>query len=134
MNSTRVLLAEDNPADVLLVRSALQRKNVDCDLHVLCDGAEALDYIAAVEQGSAPLPALFLLDLNLPKHTGGEVLARLRQSPACSSVPVVIMTSSSSPRDQELVTQLGIACYFRKPTDLSQFMEIGDIVAALLHP
>ncbi|MBL8216455.1 MAG: PAS domain S-box protein [Bryobacterales bacterium] len=134
MNNTRILLAEDNPADVLLVRSALQRRNIDCDLHVVSDGAEALDYIAAIEQGSAPLPALLLLDLNLPKHTGSEVLAHLRQSPACSAVPVVIMTSSSSPRDQELVTQLGIARYFRKPTDLNQFMEIGDIVAALLLP
>ena len=129
----RVLLAEDNPADVLLVRSALECNNLTCDLHVLTDGAEALDYIAATEQGSAPIPALLLLDLNLPKHTGGEVLARLRQSPVCARVPVVVMTSSPSPRDKDLVTQLGISCYFRKPTDLNQFLRIGDIVRQLLQ-
>lgn len=132
MHLPRVLLVEDNPADVLLVQSALQWTNVSCDLHALSDGAEALDYIASVEQGAAPLPALLLLDLNLPKHGGGEVLARLRQSPSCGQLPVVVMTSSSSPRDKELVTALGISHYFRKPTDLNQFMEIGTIVGAIL--
>jgi CheY-like chemotaxis protein len=125
----RILLAEDNEADVLLVRYALQAHNVLHQLHVIGDGAKAIDFIVKIgTPDSAPRPDLMLLDLNLPTADGAEVLREFRKHPQCSSTPVIIVTSSDAPKDRARVAALGISHYFRKPSDWDAFMRLGEVV------
>jgi CheY-like chemotaxis protein len=127
-----VLLADDNPSDVYLIREALREHSVDCDLRVAGDGRDAIDIISGentdVNVGGL---SLIILDLNLPRHDGIEILQRLRDSPNLN-VPVVVLTSSDSPRDRLMATQLGAARYLRKPSNLNEFLELGAIFKELL--
>jgi CheY-like chemotaxis protein len=127
-----VLLADDNPSDVYLIREALREHSVDCELRVAGDGRETMDILsgenADVNLGSL---SLIILDLNLPRHDGIEILQRLRDSPHIN-VPVVVLTSSDSPRDRLMATQLGAARYLRKPSNLNEFLELGAIFKELL--
>lgn len=129
----RIVLVEDAEPDVFLVREALQRAGLESDLEVLDDGEKAVDFIDKLEQDPAvPRPHLVLLDLNLPKKSGSQVLERVRQSPACEDVPVVILTSSESPVDKERAAQLKATEYFKKPSRLDEFMKLGPLVRDLL--
>jgi len=128
-----VLLVEDNPADANLVEEALFEAKVDCGLEVVADGSRAIDYIRTVERGDVPVPDLVLLDLNLPRISGEQVLERLRASHACARVKVLIVTSSNAPMDRQRVMQLGATDYFRKPSTLEQFLELGPRVRELLE-
>ena len=129
----QILLAEDNGADVVLIREALKGLKRGHDLVVVPDGEKAMDLIERIDQQElAPCPSLLLLDLNLPRRSGTEVLQRLRQSPKCCGIPVVILTSSEAPRDKESAKQLRADFYFRKPSDLTEFMKIREVVEALL--
>jgi CheY-like chemotaxis protein len=92
--SVRVLLADDNPADVLLVREALMLQPFQSELTVQPDGEQMLAFIDQIEAGQQPCPDVILLDLNLPRRTGEILLQRIRQSPPCLHVPIVIVTSS----------------------------------------
>jgi CheY-like chemotaxis protein len=131
----QILIVEDAEPDVLLVREALERAGLEFELRVLDDGEKASDFIDTLEQdGTTVCPHLVLLDLNLPKMTGGQVLRRLRQSPACGQVPVVILTSSDSPKDKAEARQLKATEYFRKPSRLDEFMRLGQVVRNLLAP
>ena len=127
-----VLLADDNPSDVYLIREALREHAVDCNLRVAGDGRDAMDIIsgenADVNVGSL---SLIILDLNLPRHDGIEILQRLRES-GNLNIPVVVLTSSDSPRDRLLATELGAARYLRKPSNLNEFLELGAIFKELL--
>lgn len=78
-------------------------------------------------------PQLLLLDLNLPKKSGVEILERVRRSPKCGHIPVIIVTSSNSPQDQAQIMRLGATRYFRKPMNYEQFMKVGDIVKEVLE-
>jgi CheY-like chemotaxis protein len=128
-----IILAEDNPADVGLVRAALHEHQVECDLRVISDGEEVLTFLEKIDQNSAlPCPDLFLLDLHLPKRDGSEILIRLRASERCGQTPVVILTSSDSPWDQETAQRNAALHYFRKPSSLSQFMRLGTIVKQIV--
>lgn len=130
----QIILAEDNPADVGLVRMALREHGVDCELRVISDGDEALSFINDLDLHSKrPCPDLMLLDLYLPKRDGREVLRHLRASERCAQTPVVIMTSSDSPSDREDAAN-NAAHYFRKPSSLGEFMELGTIVRAVIKP
>ena len=128
-----ILLAEDNPADVYLVREALREHGVDCALRVVSDGAEMLRMISSdqVRAGAVNL-GLIILDLNLPRHDGTEILERLRDTIELAGIPVVVLTSSDSPRDRTLASQLGAACYLRKPSSLEQFLTLGSVFKNLL--
>jgi CheY-like chemotaxis protein len=126
-------MAEDNDADVNLVREALKEYAVDCELTVAQDGANASDYIRKVADGRYPCPDMFLLDLNLPKADGHELFALIRASEACADAPVVILTSSDAPRDRDMAKALGASAYFRKPSDLMEFLEIGKIVRRIIE-
>jgi chemotaxis family two-component system response regulator Rcp1 len=126
-----VLVAEDNPGDVLLIREALKSERVDHKIVVQADGERMLRYIESIEAGDMPCPDLILLDLNLPKKNGHTLLARLRQSPVCGHIPVVIVTSSDSPNDRRAVAQLGATKYFRKPSDFDEFMRLGALIREL---
>jgi CheY-like chemotaxis protein len=112
------LLVEDNRADVFLVQQAIQIHQLELDLHVVSDGDQACEFIERAENDlePAPCPELVLLDLNLPRRSAKEVLKRLRQSPRCSTVPVVIITSSDLSNDRKELFALGANRYFRKPS------------------
>ena len=128
-----ILLAEDNPADVYLIREALKEHHVDCSVRVASDGQEVLRIIAGETSGdTAQRLRLIILDLNLPRHDGIEILERLRDTNTMSGVPVVILTSSDSPRDRLLASQLGATRYLRKPSSLEQFLDLGAVFKDLL--
>jgi CheY-like chemotaxis protein len=125
-----ILLAEDNPGDVFLVRRALEKHGlVKIELVVVEDGQAALRYIERVDaDGSLAAPSLALLDLNLPRATGGRILTKIRQSQRCNGIPIIIVTSSDSPLDRDSAAQLGATGYFQKPGDLAGFMQLGRVV------
>jgi two-component system response regulator len=121
-----ILLVEDNPDDVELTRIAFDEAKVANLLHVVSDGAEALDYLFArgkhADRDPAALPSLVLLDLNLPKVDGREVLQAIRANPATHKLPVVVLTTSAEPFDVEATYALGVNSYIRKPVDFEQFV------------
>jgi len=129
-----ILLAEDNPADVYLVREALREHRVDCTMRVASDGKEVLWILSPEQiQTQAKKLDLIILDLNLPRHDGIEILHRLREIAELAHIPVVVLTSSDSPRDREAANQLGAALYFRKPSSLAQFLSLGAVLKDLLE-
>lgn len=126
LRMVRILVAEDNPADIYLLREALSLAANDVDLLVVSDGEEALEYVQ--RQGRFPdaiVPDLVVLDLNLPKSDGSDVLRCIRETPIYAGVPVVVLTSSDSPRDRKLVEALGANCFITKPSDLDAFLALG---------
>jgi CheY-like chemotaxis protein len=125
-----ILLAEDNPGDVFLVRRALEKNGLrDVELVVVEEGQAALRYIERVDTDDSVFsPDLALLDLNLPRATGSRILTRIRQSRRCGTIPIIIVTSSDSPLDREAAAQLGATSYFQKPGDLAGFMLLGQVV------
>jgi CheY-like chemotaxis protein len=127
----RILLAEDNPADVYLIREALKEHGVECAMQVASDGKEVLSLIAAEPSGDEEF-GLIILDLNLPRHDGIEILERLRESTRLAHVPVVVLTSSDSPQDRLVATHLGARRYLRKPSSLEQFLDLGATFRELL--
>jgi len=115
------VLIEDNPGDVGLIRLALTEHAVDCELTVLGDGESALKYFQRVEEGPDGCPEFLILDLNLPKVSGLEVLGRIRSSAKCGHIPVVILTSSKEDEDVIQGYSLGANAYVRKPVDFEHF-------------
>ena len=128
----QVVLAEDNPGDVFLVREALDTHGLVVQLTVQQDGEEMLRFIERIDSGDESCPDLVLLDLNLPKRSGETLLKRIRESPLCSKIPVLIVTSSDSPRDRETSARLGASGYFRKPPDFDEFLRLGLVVKQLI--
>jgi CheY-like chemotaxis protein len=129
----QILLAEDNPGDVYLIRAALQEHRVDCTVRVASDGQEVLRILAG--EGSrdpAERLGLIILDLNLPRYDGIEILERLRNTTKVAGVPVVVLTSSDSPRDRLAANELGITRYLRKPSNLERFLDLGAVFKDLL--
>src|SRR6185295_3453176 len=117
-------------------REAFRHHHLDVRLDVLADGELAVNFVDGLDGGEPhPCPDFFMLDLNLPKVTGDVLLKLIRKSRRCSQVPVMIITSSSSPRDEEEMMRLGATCYFQKPSRLSEFLNLGAVVSDLLnHP
>src|SRR5205807_6631689 len=98
MNNYNVLLAEDSAADITLVREALKEHQLDCTLHVIRDGAQAISFLDGLDRNpQEPSLDLVLLDMHLPKHDGAEILGRLRSTVHYSQTPVILMTASDSP-------------------------------------
>ena len=129
-----VLLAEDNPGDVFLIRRALEKHGLEVSLEVVDEGQAALRYFDQVDSDSAlTAPNLALLDLNLPRANGSRILARIRQSPRCKMIPIIIVTSSDSPLDRDTAAKLGATAYFQKPGDLMGFMQLGQVVRNALE-
>jgi CheY-like chemotaxis protein len=122
-----ILLVEDNPSDVDLTRRALDKARILNELVVAEDGEEALDYLfgtgAYAGRNTSLLPALTLLDLNLPKIKGLEVLRRIRADMRTRRLPVVILTSSREERDRAAGYDLGANSYIQKPVDFTQFAQ-----------
>jgi len=124
---------EDNRPDVFLIREAIRSANVDAHLEVLADGEQVLRYIDTLDRDeAAQCPELIILDINLPRRSGGEVLQRLRKSAKCADTIVLVVTSSDSASDREAVAKFGVNEYFRKPSEFDDFMKLGPIVKNLL--
>jgi len=128
----RLFLVEDSPADVYLVKEAMRREGLDCAVQVAEDGEAAIGMIESADGDSrAPVPQIVLLDVNVPMRNGNEVLERLRRSPRYANVPVVMISSSDSPKERTSAFALGATEYFRKPSTLEEFMQLGKLVRRL---
>lgn len=142
MSQKEILLVEDNPDDVELTRIAFAEAKVANRLEVAGDGAEALDYLFArgrhAHRDPGDLPAIVLLDLNLPKVDGREVLQAIRANERTRALPVVVLTTSTEPFDVEASYALGVNSYIRKPVDFEQFVwavkQVGLYWLVLNHP
>ncbi|MHC9083829.1 response regulator [Luteimonas sp. RIT-PG2_3] len=142
MTQQDILLVEDNPDDVELTRIAFSEAGIERQLSVVRDGAEALDYLFARGRYShregQDHPAIVLLDLNLPKLDGREVLQAIRSDERTRALPVVVLTTSNEPFDVEASYALGVNSYIQKPVDFEQFVavvkQIGLYWLVLNHP
>jgi CheY-like chemotaxis protein len=131
----KILLAEDSPADVMLVRIALKEAGIPCTLDVLHDGEDAIRFIESLDaDASSPLIDLLLLDLRLPKRDGEEILRRLRSTERNAQAPVIVMSASDAPSDHERVQRHAALQYFRKPSSLSDYLQLGIIVRDIVGP
>ena len=119
------LLAEDNPGDVRLTKEALRESKISNNLNVVPDGVEAMAFLRRTgNYANAPRPDVILLDLNLPKKDGREVLAEVKADPNLRLIPVVIITSSEAEQDVLRTYELHANCYVTKPVDLEQFIKV----------
>jgi two-component system response regulator len=142
MMHKEILLVEDNPDDVELTRIAFTQAKIANKLVVARDGAEALDYLFArgahADRDPTHLPSIVLLDLNLPKVDGREVLQAIRGNELTRSVPVVVLTTSIEPFDVEASYALGVNSYIQKPVDFEHFVwavqQVGLYWLVLNHP
>jgi DNA-binding response OmpR family regulator len=128
-----ILVIEDNDSDVFLLERALNKQDFRFELVHLLNGGEALAFIR--RQGAyadAAIPDLILLDLNLSKYSGEDILREIRSAAHFGGVPVCVWSSSRSPRDEALLKELGVRRFISKPSGLDQFMEIGKILKDLL--
>lgn len=121
-----ILLVEDDPGDQELTRRALQEDVVKTDLHIVSDGEEALKYLLREEPYTdpeeSPLPDLILLDLNMPKLDGREVLKKIKEEPHLRTIPVVVLTTSQQETDIVKSYVIGCSSYITKPVELADFM------------
>jgi CheY-like chemotaxis protein len=129
-----IFLVEDNATDVELFRLALREACVDCELILFEDGGEIIDYLLEPD-GALPRarPDLIMLDLNLPKNSGLEVLQAIRQAPSFADVRVAVLTSSSSPRERAKLAAFNVREFIVKLPDLDAYLNVGWIVRALLE-
>lgn len=125
VNLPPILLVEDNPMDLDLTLRAFSKKKFSNQVHVARDGEEALAFLPLWEAGE-PLPAVVLLDINLPKVNGLEVLRQLKAHERFRRIPVVILTSSREDKDLNTAYDLGVNSYIEKPVSFSKFMEVAE--------
>jgi two-component system, chemotaxis family, response regulator Rcp1 len=125
-NVLHVLLVEDNPGDIRLTREAFRAANTDIKLSVVTDGVEAMDFLRreGAYSGGALRPDLILLDLNMPRLGGKDVLARLKADDDLKTIPIVILTTSDSEGDILKSYALSANCYLCKPVDLDRFKSL----------
>jgi chemotaxis family two-component system response regulator Rcp1 len=115
------------------VREAIRHENLQIDMHIVSDGQKAIEFLERAESDeNAPCPQCMLLDLNLPRVEGFEILRRVRASQKCGSIPVVVITSSDSPSDRSQAAALG-AGYFRKPPSYEEFLKLGAVLKQLVE-
>ncbi len=133
VSAARIVVIEDNRSDVFLLDRALKKQDLRFELIHLPTGAEALGFIR--RQGTyadAAIPDLILVDLNLSKYTGEDILREIREASHLGGVPVCVWSSSQSRRDESQLKDLGVTQFITKPSGLDQFMEIGKIIKNLL--
>jgi CheY-like chemotaxis protein len=131
--AARILVIEDNASDVFLLDRALSKQDVRFELVHLLSGGEALAFIR--RQGTyadAAIPDLILVDLNLSKYTGEDILREIRNATHLGGIPVCVWSSSRSKQDEALLKELGVSQFITKPAGLDQFMEIGKVIKDLL--
>ena len=133
VGTARILVIEDNASDVFLLNRALKKQDFPFELVHLLSGGEALAFIR--RQGAyaeAAIPDLILMDLNLSKYTGEDILREIRAAQHLTGIPVCVWSSSQSRRDKALLKDLGVSQFITKPSGLDQFMEIGKTIKDLL--
>jgi two-component system, chemotaxis family, response regulator Rcp1 len=133
VSAARILVIEDNGSDVFLLDRALKKQDFRFELVHLLNGGEGLAFI--LRQGAyadAATPSLILVDLNLSKYTGEDILREIRSAGHLAGVPVCVWSSSRSRRDQASLNDLGVARFITKPAGLDEFMEIGRIIKELV--
>ncbi len=129
LRTPHVLLVEDNPGDILLVKESFREISTPHRLSVARDGQEALDFVHGAGQfAGLPRPDLILLDLNLPKISGLDVLAQLKSNAAFQNIPVVVLSTSTSPMDIQKSYALAANCYLCKPNGLEEFFHLMRVV------
>lgn len=132
VNEVEILLVEDNPHDVEMTLRALKKQNLANKVHVVKDGAEALDYLFAnniyADRNMSQSPKLILLDLKLPKVDGLEVLRQVKSDERTKTIPVVVLTSSREEQDMIESYKLGVNSYIVKPVDFDKFLDsVGEL-------
>lgn len=124
-----ILLAEDSEGDAELVRQALQQHHIDCLLHIVSDGARAIEFINRIDTDPNARPLdLLLLDLRLPICDGDEVLTRLRSTKHYAHTPVIVMTGLSSSAVRERTSRHHAIVHFEKPSTLDEFLQLGSMI------
>jgi CheY-like chemotaxis protein len=124
-----ILLVEDNPGDIRLTQEALKENKIRNNLYVAKDGVEAMQFLRQINGfKDAPRPDLVLLDLNLPKKDGREVLAEIKTDEKLRAIPVVILTTSDAEDDVAKAYQMYANCYVRKPIDLNRFIDVVKVI------
>lgn len=124
---------EDNATDVFVIKEVLATSGLNLQLHVEKDGYHALRYLRALDEDqSRTLPALVLLDLNLPKVSGLEVLQQLRGNSRFKDIPVIVVTSSNAPIDRAAAVDLGANAYFQKPGDLRSYEKLAELITTFV--
>ena len=124
-----ILLVEDNPGDVRLTQEAFKEGKVSNNLNVVGDGVEALKFLRREDgYGTAPRPDIVLLDLNLPKMGGREVLEKVKADPELKRIPVVILTTSKAEEDVFKTYSSHANCYITKPVDFERFIEVVKMI------
>lgn len=125
----RILLVEDNPTDVLLIREALDEAKLIVDLDVVQDGVQALDHLNAARSGDGAVkPDIIFLDLNLPKKDGREVLAAIKRDPEIKEIPVVVLTVSKAEEDIAKAYANRANCYVTKPVNFDDFLGVFQAI------
>ncbi|MCU1339186.1 MAG: response regulator receiver protein [Bryobacterales bacterium] len=126
---------EDNQTDVFVIRKVIEASGLNIDLRIVRNGQDALLYLQALAGGEKPAcPALVLLDLNVPRVDGIEILRQLRSGSHCKRTPVIVVTSSTAEADRAAVEYLGADAYFQKPKDLAAYMALGQLIKRFLPP
>lgn len=124
-----ILLVEDNPGDVELTEDALRRSKVATKVSVVTDGEDAMDYLRRQSAyQDETMPDLVLLDLNLPRKDGMEVLKEMKDDPTLRHIPVVVLTTSEAERDILASYELGANCFISKPVDLTEFRKVVESI------
>jgi len=127
----RILIVEDNPADLFLIREAIEAAGLDADVYVASDGEKAMQFLDDAER-DALAPSLVILDINLPKKHGIDVLQHLRRGRRSSRAVVIVVSTSDSARDRRDAMNFGANEYFRKPSDYDEFLKLGDRIKELI--
>jgi len=131
VSTPKILVIEDNSADIFILRHALDTVGEPYELEVLTDGEAALAFVAEHREGARePEPCVILLDLHLPKYNGLEVLAAIRKEPPLSHIHVLVLTSRASPEEEEQIVILGGVCYL-KPTGLPAIKQLASELIAI---
>jgi two-component system, chemotaxis family, response regulator Rcp1 len=127
-----IIMVEDNPVDVYLVRWVLTAHELPYELQVIDNGDHALNYVNQLaQQEHLRSPTIMLLDLNLPQRDGREILRQIKAIPQVADIRVVIVTGSNNPTDRRETLALGADAYFTKPNHLNEFMQLGDLIKQL---
>jgi CheY-like chemotaxis protein len=127
------MLVEDNPADARLVRTALEHHGIEGEVALFTDGEKAILFVQSARTEDVPCPDLVIIDLNLPKRSGHELLESVRRSEKWGDVPVVILSSSDAAQDKAEAARLGANRYLRKPSRLDEFLGLGTVFKELLR-
>ena len=127
--TNRILLIEDNPSDIELIRTAFEEATVDVDFIIFRDGDEAIAGVQRLATAGTPVPDLAFLDLNLPRASGHEVLAAIRRQPALAAVPVLVFSTSNHPTDRSRCLAAGASDYLVKPPHFDELLALVGMVS-----